>query len=398
MVGRAATRAGRERMTPADLKFGVTLLVITALLTILVIQHRTQASLRAGNQSFRQQISQLQGEEGLSNRGARTKARHAPRLPAPPVEPAVAGASAADELQSTNLYARLKDKERKLSAEQIEAYLQANRRNAGSLLAAYRNTGDLALLEEAKQTFPNNPLVAFEAALRKDVSPEESRQWLDALKKSAPDNSLANYLSALDCFKNGQSDQAVQELIAASGKSQFQDYRLDRVQDAEEALLSAGYTAAEAKILSDVHTPLPQLHALRDLTMNMIDLAKSYRQAGDESSARAALEMVVSLGQRYADAPTGQPLISYASGLRFERRAFEAMEPDAAYGEDAQTVQDRLSQVNQQLAGVKQLADLWNDDFLAKLSDQDWVSYCDRLKAFGDQTAMRWALDKYGQK
>ena len=64
--------------------------------------------------------------------------------------------------------------------------------------------------------------------------------------QSAPENALANYLSALDCFKAGQTDQAVQELIAASDKPQFQDYSLNSVQDDEETYLAAGYSEAEA--------------------------------------------------------------------------------------------------------------------------------------------------------
>jgi hypothetical protein len=39
-------------------------------------------------------------------------------------------------------------------------------------------------------------------------------------------------LSARNYFNTGQSDQAVQELIAASGKQQLQDYSMDFVRNA----------------------------------------------------------------------------------------------------------------------------------------------------------------------
>jgi DNA-directed RNA polymerase sigma subunit (sigma70/sigma32) len=119
----------------------------------------------------------------------------------------------------------------KLTAGQVESYLKENQRSAASLLAAYRTTDDQTLLDEAMRKFPNDPQVAFEAAFKKDASPEEQRQWLHALKQSAPLNALADYLSAAHYFKAGQPDQAVQDLIAASGKPQFQDYTLERVQD-----------------------------------------------------------------------------------------------------------------------------------------------------------------------
>jgi hypothetical protein len=80
--------------------------------------------------------------------------------------------------------------------------------------------------------------VAFESVLAKDLSPEEQRQWLNTFEKCAPDNALANYLSAFNYFQAGQTDQAVPQLIAASGKG-FYDYTSDRVQDDAEAYLSA---------------------------------------------------------------------------------------------------------------------------------------------------------------
>ena len=163
---------------------------------------------------------------------------------------AQSNASPPEDLQSTNLFARFKDKAPKLTAAQVEAYLKANGRKASSLLAAYRTSGDPALLKEAMEKYPNDPQVAFEAVLDKDLSPEEQRQWLDTFEKSAPDNALANYLSAFNYFNSGQIDQGVQELTAASGK-RLDDYTLDRMQDDEEAYLSAGYSAAEAERISD---------------------------------------------------------------------------------------------------------------------------------------------------
>ena len=87
-----------------------------------------------------------------------------------------------------------------------------------SLLAAYRASGDRGLLEEAMKSYPTDPKVAFEAVFTEDTSPEQRRQWLNTFEQMAPDNALANYLSARDYFKAGQTDQAVQELTSAAGK------------------------------------------------------------------------------------------------------------------------------------------------------------------------------------
>ena len=103
------------------------------------------------------------------------------------------------DARSTNLLARLIKGEElpKLTPEQVESYLAANQRSAGTLLAAFQATGDKRWLQEAKEKYPNDPVVAF-MALSKSNTPEERRQWLDTLKRIAPDNALADYLSAND--------------------------------------------------------------------------------------------------------------------------------------------------------------------------------------------------------
>jgi len=384
-------------MAGTHLKLGLATLVVAGAAATLVIEHQTQTKLREENQSLRRQIAQLQADnESLSNRAARGKSTRAPRLPAPPMrltdQP---NASSTEGLPSTNLYARLKGKDLKLTPEQVESYLKANRRSATSLLAACSATGDPALREEAMQKYPHDPQVDLDAASKKDASPEERRQWLDAFKESAPENALANYLSALDYFKAGQTDQAVREIVAASDKPQFQDYRTDRIQALEE-VLSAACPVAEAEALAMYNTTLqPAPGSLRELGHDMIDLANSYRQAGDEASAQAALQIAANLGQNYATGSTAdEPLITQLAGLNVELDALGAMNPNSPYG-SGQTVQDQINQLAQQKAALKE--GVPQVDLLQQtMTDQDWISYSDRCKSFGEAAADRWLLGKYG--
>ena len=247
-------------------------------------------------------MAQLQTEnERLSIKRAQT-----PHLPAPQMQmTATAIASPTENAESTNLYSRLKDKNPKLTREQAEAYLKANGRNAASLLAAFRTSGDPALLQEAMQKYPNDPQVAFEATFDKDLSPAEQRQWLNTFEKSAPNNAMANYLSALNYFTAGQIDQGVQELAAAASKP-IDDYTVSRVQDDVEAYLAAGYSMAEAKQVATMQLLLPQLAQFKQLGLDTVDLANAYRQAGDTASVQTALQMAASLGQRYANPSPGE--------------------------------------------------------------------------------------------
>jgi RNA polymerase sigma factor (sigma-70 family) len=397
-VGTGTTLTLLKLMATTKLKLGLAALVVAGAATTLVIQHSSQVEVREENQSLRQQIAQLQSNnEDLSNRLSRANATRAPRLPAPPLQAvAVTNPLPAELLQPRNLYTLLTNKTSKLTVAQVESYLDANRRSAASLLAAFRTTEDVTLLQEAMRTYPNDPQVGFEAAISKEAAPADRRQWLDRFKQSAPENALANYLSALDHFKAGLTDQAVQDLIAATGKPQFQDYSLDRVQADEEAYRAAGYPVADAKVVATSHLRLPQLAHVRDLGRSIIDLANSYQQAGDEVSRQAALQMAVDLGRRYSGAAAGEMLIAQLVGINVERTALASMDPNGAFDANGQTIQDRLNQLAKQRTAFRELSQQ-ADPLWQSMSDQDWISYHNRSATFGEEAAMRWLVGKYGQ-
>lgn len=385
-------------MNTAKFKTSLTVLVIAGAAIALVVQHQNQAKLRGEIRSLRQQIARLQAEnESLSNRLTRAKGERVLRLPAPPIQITTPPATPLEELQSTNLYGRIQAGV-PLTGKQVESYLKAHGRNAASLLAAYRTTGDPALLAEAAQKYPNDPLVALEAASANNASPEARRQWLEAFKQAAPENALPNYLLARDYFKAGQLDQAVQELIAASGKPQVQDYFVNRMSDDEEFYLAAGYSAAEAKALGPEQLELmPNRGDLKQLAYDMVELAKSYQRAGDEASAQAALQMTAQLGRRGQIGGPGQITVDKFLGFAMETLALNVMNPSSPYGDNGQTVQDRLNQIAQQKAALKELV-TQSEPFRQTMADQDWIGFSDRLKIFGEEAALRWMLSKYGQQ
>lgn len=382
-------------MTATQLKFGLTALVVAGLTTALVAVHNQQTHLRSENDSLRQQLMQMKANsEKLARQVAHVNLT--PRLPAP-VMP-VAGqtnVSLAQDLQFTNLYSRFTNGVPKLTPAQVQAFLKSNRTNAASLLAAYRTSGDDELLKEAKEKYPNDPMVAFEALEDKNLSPEEKRQWLNTLEKNAPDNALANYLSAYNNFESGQIDQGIQELSSASGKG-LTDYTSERAQDDEEAYLSAGYSSEEAARISDSDLTLAQLYQIKHLGVDLVDLANAYNQSGDQASAQVTYQMALDLGQRYQDPSTDWTLISQLVGIAIQKIALSAMDPNAPYGNSGQTVQDQLNQLNQTRADISQMADQ-AVGLLPSLSDQDIFNYENRRRAFGELAALQWVDNKYGQ-
>ena len=355
--------------------------------------------LREQNAALQAQVIQLHAE---NQQLAVESSAMTPRLPAPAIQVAVLAAtnSPPDNSEPTNFWARFKNKPARITREQAESFLNANGRNAANLLAAYRTSRDPALLEEAMKKFPNDPQVAFEVAEAPfsspfRLTPEEQRQWLDAFEKSAPNNSLANYLSAVNYFNAGQIDEGVKELTAASGKT-LDDYTVGRAENDIEAYLAAGYSPAEAEQMGTSQLLLPQLAQLKNLTRQIYDLAGAYQQTGDASSAQAVLLMADALGQQYATPSPGEPTITQLVGIAIENIALKALDPNLPYGDSGQTVQDRLNQLQEQKANLQQLNDQV-ENLIPRLAPQDLIIYKNRWLMFGEQNAEQWVISKYGK-
>jgi hypothetical protein len=279
--------------------------------------------------------------------------------------------------------------------EQVEVYLESNRRSAESLLAAYHATGDNTYLEEARQRHADHPHVAF-TAFFKSNSPEESRRLIESLKQADPSNALADYLSAREHFKAGEMDLAVRDLVSANSKYGWRDYSGDFIQNAEETYLAAGYSAAEAKAMASLDLPLPHLAQLRDLGRQIGDLAGLYRQDGDMASAQAALEMGVTLAHRISHGSGPSWLIQDLVGLSAERNLLQGIDPATPYDYSGRTVNDRLSEIARKQEDLKQLG-RQTEDVLLRLSEPDLILFLDRWKTSGEIAAMRWALNRQGE-
>lgn len=286
-----------------------------------------------------------------------------------------------------------------LTLDQVEPYLDANHRNAESLLAAYQLTHERALLDEAIAKYPNDPRVAYAAWSRSPNTDDPDalqarRQALDNLKQAAPDNALANYLSAANYFKSGQPQQALQEMQAGAAKPVYNDYTQDAVQSMEEAYRAAGYSDAESKAAATSGVLLPNLREMKQAGLSLVALANSYQQAGDPASAQAALQMCLDLGQRLDD-PNSLTLIQPLVGMAIERAGLEAMAAAPTSADTAQAVQDQINALNQQRAGIKELAtgnpiETW----LPNASPEDVNSYFDRMRVFGEQRALQWLASR----
>ena len=400
-------------MTKLRIVIGV--LAGVGLATAFLLEHQAQTRLRERNRALRQQVEHLarlkagsgplsplvlQAHLTSSLPGEQWRELHRLRgeLGVLRQEKGEVSRLRADNSRLRSNWVEQLEGGKKLSLQQVAPYLKVKQRSAESLIAASHLTGDLSLLREAVEKYPTDPRVSFTAcfALKEQALPGDHRLRLEAFKQSAPDNALANYLSAQDYFKSDQQAEAVRELVAASGKPQAGDYYAEFVQNAEEAYQAAGLSGLEAAELA-CGQPLPHLVELKGLGQSLGDLAKLYRQAGDEASAQAALQMGVALGRQVAE-PGGQStVIGEFVGLAIERQILETLDPTSPYDASGHSVKDRLDELLQEREARKALLKQ-GERLLRTLSEPDLIGYYDRLRTAGELEALRWVVNREGQR
>jgi hypothetical protein len=396
------SRRSSYSMTTGKMVVGV--VVLSGIATALVLEHQAQ-QLRQQNRTLQNRIEQLApfGTEGqpaiaaansnslLSEEQHRELLRLRGQSSVLRQQKDELGKLHADNRRlGANLANQLLERKAQVTLAQLAPYLEAKQRNAESLLAAFHVTGDPTALREALEKYPADPRVNFAAAFKSDT-PEERRQRLEALKQSAPDNALANYLSAQDYFKNGQSDLALHELAAAAAKPKFESYAGDFVQSLQEAYWAAGCSTAGAGLVAAYSSSVEQLSQLRGLGNNLGELATLYRQAGDEASAQTALQMGLTLGRQVSEPFAGKPTCLDLLGIEIEKKFLAAMDPASPYGSSGITVQDRVNELARKRETIKDVggdAGIWVNQ---ALSEQDQISFFDRMKVSGELEALRWA-------
>jgi hypothetical protein len=181
--------------------------------------------------------------------------------------------------------------------------------------------------------------------------------------------------------------------MATAAKGSWTDYSWQFMESSEEAYRSAGYSDIDAKIASQAPFQLPDLAPLKQLGVQLNQLAQSYQQAGDNTSAQNTLQLDAQLGQQLS-ATDAQPLITTLVGMAVEKIALSSMDPNAPYGNTGQTVQDAINQLTQQRQYIRDITSQF-EIVQPSMSDQDILSFYQRRQAFGEPNAMQWIVSKY---
>lgn len=285
---------------------------------------------------------------------------------------------------------------KKLSREQVEAYLLKTKRSPESLLNAFIETGDTNFLAEAAEKYSDNPVVQW-AMVNQKNSPEERRQWLEKLKASSPDNALPNYLSALDKLKAGNTEQALTEIDAASKKVAVSAFEHERMQSREKMYLLAGYSPLEAKTQSLMTLLLPNLSEMKSLAQELYSLQQKYRAAGDNSSAQQLAAVGIEIGGKVAGEKSSPTLITQMVGYAMENIALKGLDAGSYYDFIGKTASERIEELKHQKEETRELQKTFIKLF-SNLTETEMLIYSDRLKLYGELNAMRWLNKNYGSE
>jgi hypothetical protein len=331
------------------------------------------------NRRHREPASQTRGLPGIEVESTNRSIPHAQR-------PSVA-TQTSEEIGQTGAP--------KIPREKVEEYLRRHHRDAASLLAAFHALQDTNYLKEAATNFPNDPHLQW-TILARDAFPEDKRKWLDAFKTSSPGNSLANYLSAQDYFKNHQPEAAMKEVAAASGKSQFADYSMETILDAEDLYRFNGASPAEIHTgaMSTISDDLHQLSQFKDLARGLQELQHQYASSGDSASVEVLAQMGVDFANRIATGDNGKFIINKLVGNASQAIVLESLDQNKSYDFlGGETPAQRLAEVKQDRTSFQDLSKAFESAASVARDDQ-MNAYWERMKIYGGAPAMRWLVQQ----
>lgn len=283
---------------------------------------------------------------------------------------------------------------KKLSREQIDAYLLKTKRSPENLLNAFQETGDTNFLAEAVKDHSDNPLVQW-TMLNQEISQEERAQWLGKLKASSPNNALPNYLSALDDFKAGEAEQALAEIDSAS-KKKLSAYEKERMQSAEEMYLLSGSSPLEAKVKSSGTLGLSNLSEMKQLSQLIGDLQQKYKSAGDAGSNQQLAAVGVEISRKYSE-PDSPFLVNQLVGMAMENITLKNLDAETYYDFLGKTAGERIQEIKNQKQEMKDMAKTFTQSYLA-LSEAEKMIYMNRRMLYGEMNAWRWLDQTYGSE
>jgi len=177
-------------------------------------------------------------------------------------------------------------------------------------------------------------------------------------------------------------EEAYYDLVAAAGKTRFDDHALQAQQSAEEAYLAAGFSPVQAKAAAMIGLQRRQIEPMRDLSKQLINIHQAYTAASDADSAESVRQMGEALGRQMQS--SASYLIDELVGINIENQFLPASDG----GVRQQALQQRVS-------AIRALGSSPEWKTLMEGSDTTEITlYLDRLKLYGEAAAIQWLMQR----
>jgi RNA polymerase sigma factor (sigma-70 family) len=286
---------------------------------------------------------------------------------------------------------------RPLTPSQIEAFVEQRNRTAESLLAAYRACTNRVYLAEAAKNFPGDTDVQYEIVATR-FFPNAQRQWIDAYKTSASADALPWYFSALEYFKRGDVDRAIKDLAVASSRANFGAEFAPTLNALEELHVSAGRATDEARIVAfQTCAQVPHLLPMRELAKEIQTASDRFRQQNDVKTAENLIAAGFALGGHLSAGSGSQTVLNQLVGIAIERKFLQQLNPPDNRDPFGRPIPDVKAAIEEQQASLKQHAQTLMS-FMPTLGDAELDAYMERVKLFGEASALAWLKSNRGAK
>jgi hypothetical protein len=127
----------------------------------------------------------------------------------------------------------------------------------------------------------------------------------------------------------------------------------------------------------------------------MVGLENQYLAAGDAASAEHLAQMGVQLGRQLQTGDGSRCLINQLVGIAVDRLVLGPLDAEKKYDFLGGSVSDYTAQLDVRRAAAKedtQYAEQW----MVNASETDIISYFERVKIYGDSSALAWLRQRQG--
>lgn len=270
--------------------------------------------------------------------------------------------------------------------------LQAESAKSEALFSLYVRERKASYLDSLRDNLSTEPNAAVLLSLiGKRFNGDSAIQTAATLRAAHvqfPQNGLISICLAATESELGNTTGALRILAEGGAVSGLQTASNAITQVARDASVESGESVLEAWRTASSEEDA-NLHALASILNGLNNLRGTIEQM-DTGNKVGSINLVIAATESLRAeqdplTPTG------ATAIRLERSLLELLPPDFAFGENGETIADRIKQLDSLMNDANGLAEQATQS-LANMPPETLQSYFERKQRFGPEAAAQWAL------